>query len=320
MVHYPPLQDDLDFRGEIPFRYRRILKMCHVAAAQAMATYTGNTSIPLFFSAPASDIALSEPRPERIIYYLHQQSGLPINPATSRLMGTGRSGVLNALDLAFRYLYDTDAEFVLIGGSDSYQNSELIAALDEKERILAPGVMNGFAPGEGAGFVLLTRNPAFALRSATHIPSLLAPGVANEPGHLFSSEPYRGKGLDLAFKRALAAYSGHIKIKDIHSSMNGEHFWAKEYGVAMVRNADAFESETAIHHSADCHGDLGAATGGVLINHVTQALLAGHSTAPSLIYCSSDHQYRAAVCFEPLPLATFQAPPIPPMQTEGLFP
>jgi len=298
--------------------------MCHVAAAQAMATYTGRTPIPLFFSAPANNVGLNEPLPTRIIHYLHQQTGLLIDPAVSRLMGTGRSGVLNALDLAFRYLYDTDAEFVLIGGGDSYQNSELIAALDEKGRILASGVMNGFAPGEGAGFVLLTRNPAFALRSATHLPSLLVPGVANEPGHLFSDKPYRGEGLDLAFKRALSAYSGHIKIKDTHSSMNGEHFWAKEYGVAMIRNADMFESETAIHHSADCHGDLGAATGGVLINHVTQALLAGHSTNPSLIYCSSDHQYRAAVCFEPLPLTAFQASsPIPhaaPMQTGGLFP
>jgi len=307
----PPLQDDLDIRGKASFRYRRILRMCHVAATQAMATYTGKTPIPVFFSAPANDVGLNEPLPKRIIHDLHQQTGLLIDPAASRLMGTGRSGVLNALDLAFRYLYDTDAECVLIGGGDSYQNSELLAALDKEGRILAPGVMNGFAPGESAAFVLLTRNPALALRSATHLPSLLTPGIANEPGHLFSDEPYRGDGLDQAFKSALAAYDGDINIGNIYSSMNCEHYWAKEYGVAITRNANAFDNEFEIHHPADCYGDLGAATGAVLINFVTQALLNGHITTPSLIYCSSDHQYRAAVCFEPLPLAAFQTPLAP---------
>jgi len=307
----PPLEDDLDIRGKAPFRYRRILRMCHVAATQAMATYTGKTPIPVFFSAPANDVGLNEPLPKRIIHDLHQQTGLPIDPAASRLMGTGRSGVLNALDLAFRYLYGTDAECVLIGGGDSYQNSELLAALDKEDRILAPGVTDGFAPGESAAFVLLTRNPALALRSATHLPSLLTPGIANEPGHLFSDEPYRGDGLDQAFKSALAAYDGDINIGNIYSSMNCEHYWAKEYGVAITRNANAFDNEFEIHHPADCYGDLGAATGAVLINFVTQALLNGHITIPSLIYCSSDHQYRAAVCFEPLPLAAFQTPLAP---------
>jgi len=308
----PPLHNDLDIRGKIPFRYRRILRMCHVAAAQAMATYTGKTPVPVFFSAPANDVGLNELFPKRIIHDLHQQSGLLIDPAVSRLMGTGRSGVLNALDLAFRYLHGTNAECVLIGGGDSYQNSELLAALDKEGRILAPGVTDGFAPGESAGFVLLTRNPALALRSTTHLPSLLTPGIANEPGHLFNDDkPYRGDGLDQAFKGALSAYDSDAKIGHIYSSMNFEHFWAKEYGVAMARNANAFDNEFEIHHPADCYGDLGAATGAVLINFATQALLSGHITTPSLIYCSSDHQYRAAACFEPLPLSAFQTPPVP---------
>lgn len=133
--------------------------------------------------------------------------------------------------------YSSDAECVLIGGSDNYQNSELLAALDKEDRLLAPGVVDGFAPGESTGFVLLTRNPTLALHSATHLPSLLTPGIADEPGHLFNDEIYRGDGLDQAFKDALTAYDGDINIGNIYSSMNFEHFWAKEYGVAKIRNA-----------------------------------------------------------------------------------
>ncbi len=59
--------------------------MCHVAAAQAMAIYTGKTPIPLFFSVPANDAGLNEAIPAHIIHQLVQQSGLLIAPATRRM-------------------------------------------------------------------------------------------------------------------------------------------------------------------------------------------------------------------------------------------
>ena len=310
----PPLINELNPRGKIHFRHSRILRMCHVAAAEAMANFTGKAPIPLFFSAPADDVGLTEQFPRKFIHYLVLQSGLPIDAAASRLIGTGRTGGLEALDLALRYLYDTDAECVLIGGGESFQDSELLAALDKEGRINAPGVPDGFAPGEGAAFVLLTRNPALAMHSATHIPTLLPPGRANEPGHLFSDEPYRGEGLAKAFRLALAAYEGETKIAHVYSSMNGENYWAKEYGVAMVRTREAFAESTTVHHPADCYGDLGAATGTTLMALAAQRVMLNKPPRPWLIYCSSDHTYRAAACFEPVALTTLPPPvePTPP--------
>ena len=303
----PPLLNEFNVRGELSFRVRRILRMCHVAAEEAMAGFTGKTTIPLIFAAPTNEVSLSEQFPARFIHYLAEQTGLPIDPRISRLIGTGRSGVLDALALALRYLYEGDFESILIGGGDSYQHTELLAALDKEARILAPGVMNGFAPGEGASFVLLTRDPSGALRTETHLLSLRPPGVANEPGHLFSNEPYRGDGLAQAFKQALATSAGEVKICDIYSSMNGEQYWAKEYGVARMRHQDYFEEAATLHHPADCYGDLGAATGAALINLAVQAQLNGQPAKPSLIYCSSDHRCRAAVRFEPISVASVQA-------------
>lgn len=305
----PPLLDELNVRGKISFRYRRVLRMCHVAATQAMLEYKGEPPVPLIFSAPTNDFGLTEQFPEHFFQYLIQQSGLPIDAANSRLIFTGRTGVLDALDLALRYMYEAGFETVLIGGGDSCQNSELLKALDKKGRIHAPGVMDGFTPGEGAGFILLTANPQIAQCSGTHIPSLLIPGFGSEAGHWFSEQAYKGDGLAQAFHRTLSNYASNNTINTIYSSMNGENFWAKEYGVAMVRNQKYFTDNCRIQHPSDCYGDLGAATGAVLINLAAYDVVNGGHVTPDLIYCSSDHNYRAATCLEALPLSSALQPP-----------
>jgi 3-oxoacyl-[acyl-carrier-protein] synthase-1 len=52
---------------------------------------------------------------------------------------------------------------------------------------------------------------------------------------LLSDETYRGDGLDAAFKQALSEHAGE-GIHTIYASMNGENYWAKEFGVAYLRN------------------------------------------------------------------------------------
>ncbi|MDH5180070.1 MAG: hypothetical protein OEZ39_11375 [Gammaproteobacteria bacterium] len=308
----PPLVDELDIRGKISFRDKRLLRMCQTAAGEALADFKGKQPVPLILAAPANDFNLPDQLTGTFVSYLVQQSGLPIDPAKSRLNRTGRAGVLEALELAFRYLYEANEEYVLIGGMDSYQNSDLLEKLDADDRVTAPGVMNGFAPGEGAAFILLTRNPAQALRTKTHIPALLPPGLATEPGHLFSDEPYKGDGLDQAFKAALSHYQGP-PITQVWSSMNGENYWAKEYGVAMGRSADRFNPDAVLHHPADCYGEVGAAVGGVLIALAVNAALQGQP-GNSLIYCSSDQAWRAACVLESIPLTAFQQKQAPQAQ------
>jgi len=85
------------------------------------------------------------------------------------------------------------------------------------------------------GFLLLTRHPERALTQSNHIIALCPPGSSQEPGHLLSDETYRGDGLDAAFKQALSEHAGE-GIHTIYASMNGENYWAKEFGVAYLRN------------------------------------------------------------------------------------
>ena len=78
-------------------------------------------------------------------------------------------------------------------------------------------------------------------------------------------------------------------ISRIFSSMNGERYWGKEWGVAYLRNQQAFLPEHSLVHPADCFGDIGAAAGSILLG------LAARSDGPSIVYCSSDRGQRSAL-------------------------
>ncbi|MGM8224953.1 hypothetical protein ACSV5M_00125 [Cellvibrio sp. ARAG 10.3] len=151
-----------------------------------------------------------------------------------------------------------------------------------------------------AGFLLLTRNPALAAVVNGHRILLHPPGMADEPGHLGSDEPYRGDGLDQAFKKALAGATVP-PIHSLYSSMNGEHMWAKEYGVAYIRNRHAFADPLSLQHPADCYGDIGRATAPVLIALAAQDLWKTSVARAHQLYSSSDGARRGAIILEKVP-------------------
>lgn len=220
-----------------------------------------------------------------------------IDPALSRTIYSGRAAGIEAIEMAFNYLYDTEYKFMVIGGSDSYLDDELLDKLDESRRLLSAGSNNGFAPGEAAGFLLLTKHIELADVQNGQVIALNHPGVSDEVGHMYSQEPYRGDGLDQAFKGALVSHQNK-NISNIYSSLNGEHFWAKELGVAQLRNKKSFRDDVQVEHPVDCFGDLGAASAPVLISIAAQDLLNNNDATAHLVYSSSDSAKRGAIVVE----------------------
>ena len=205
---------------------------------------------------------------------------------------------MEALEFAFRHLADN--ELILIGGSDSPVHPDYIKKLDETDRLLTIKSPDSFAPGEGACFLLLTSNPELAQVKNNSIIALHPPGLTEESGHMYSEEPYRGDGLDQAFKKALLNQA-ELSIDAIYSSLNGEHFWAKEYGVAYIRSKAKFKDPVRIEHPADCIGDLGCATATTLIALAAENLWAKKSQQKHLVYSSSDTSKRGAIIVEKIP-------------------
>jgi 3-oxoacyl-[acyl-carrier-protein] synthase-1 len=116
-----------------------------------------------------------------------------------------------------------------------------------------------------------------------------------EEGHLYSDKPYRGDGLAGTFEKFFQETGIKDPVKEVYSSMNGENHWAKEWGVAHIRNQAFFDAEHGMHHPADCFGDTGAASGILLISLAAIGLIEGYRGSPSLVTCSSDFGDRSAV-------------------------
>ena len=291
----PEFIGELETSEDINIPIGRMLLMASVALEEVMASYPGNKPLPLILAGPTAYAGQEVPFSYAFIDQLTAQTEIEFDRANSRLIATGRSGVLAGIDMAMKYLNLGTDDYVLVGGVDSYQDPDLLLQLDERDRIKAEDVPDGFIPGEAAGFLLLTNKPELAKNVGKFKVSLYTPGLANEPGHLYSHETYTGSGLADAMRLAISQSDGQA-IQTVYSGMNGEHFWAKEYGVAMLRNKDALAENTSHEHPADCFGDLGAAMGAVLIGVAGISMARSGKPQHGLVYCSSDQAQRAAVC------------------------
>ena len=279
-----------------------IIKMAIIAVKEACAQQSLEQPIPIIMGMPEVLPNVKHISASSLIKNLVNNCQPFLNSQQSRSIHSGRASGMEALEFAFSYLYDSPNAFMLVGGSDSYRNYTRLRPLGAAGRLSVAGSTDSFAPGEAAGFLLLTRYPEFAQVRNGHMIALNRPSIADEPGHLYSEGPYRGDGLDQAFKKALIGQQ-EKSIHSIYSSMNGENHWAKEYGVAFLRNRKAFQDPVRFEHPADCYGDLGSATSSVLIALAAEHLFKSTKAKAHLVYSSSDTAKRGAIVVEKILVA-----------------
>jgi len=285
----PPLHDELDKEGNLTARHRRMLRLAACALVEVIKQIPLKQPPPLFLAVPELIPGVECATQNTFMSLLQKQSGVELDLSLSRILAHGRAGGVQAIDLAFKYFESTGNTVALVGGVDTYQDQVLLAELDKQNRIQAEGVMDGFAPGEAAGFLVLISEDALKKLPGKPKAMLYPPGLATETGHRYSEEPYRGDGLATAFRLAIEQANGE-KIQAIYASLNGESFSTKEHGVALIRNKSAFVDDAAVEHPADCFGDIGAAFGPVLVG-----LMSMQKSGTYLGYCASEQQPRSAV-------------------------
>ena len=282
-------------------QHERIIRMAALAVHEACSAQQIDYPIP--FLCAKTDMQRNLTGLSSFTENLTENCKPFITAQLTRNFYSGRAAGIEALEFAFNYLLDAPQDFILIGGSDSLVDDDCLNTLDRSRRLAANGVADGFAPGDGAGFILLTKHVELAVKRNGKIIALHKPGVGSEPGHLYSDGIYRGDGLDQAFKAALKNHQ-HKNIQHIYSSMNGENYWAKELGVAQIRNAKALSDQVKIKHPADCYGDVGAATAPILIALAAEHLFKNKNAKTHLVYSSSDTAKRGAVVVEKFDTAT----------------
>lgn len=286
----PTLSEELQ---EFPLKAdeKRMIRMAHVALSEIEEHLPCDVNVPLFLAGPENIPARPSPITPSLISLIQQQSGVSIDVESSRYIAAGRAGVIKCIDLAFKYLDVADSNYVLVGGVDSYNNTGLISYLDVENRVLAKNIADGFALGEGAGFLLLSKSSKQGKLNVLVTP----PGLSVEEGHLYSEVPYKGEGLANACLQAVQYLNGSV-VNTIYSSMNGENHFVKELGVLSIRNTQHLQEGYQVLHPADCYADLGAATGAVLIGLSAKDMAPKAGATNHMVCCSSDMGARAVVC------------------------
>ncbi|MCP4474438.1 MAG: hypothetical protein GY821_07700, partial [Gammaproteobacteria bacterium] len=254
--------------------YDHIIKMAHIATQEALEGVTMDNPLSVILGLPEESPGVRFITREALANNLLKLRTFSTTIDRIQSYSMGRASAIQAIASGSRGLTMTSDPYVLIGASDSYFNFTRVRQLSDAGRLLTENSSDGFAPGEGAGFILLTASVEKALVVDQHVVVVHPPGLAEEAGHLHSEDAYKGEGLDKAFAEALSN-APEKSIDCIYSSMNGENFWAKELGVATVRNSRYLKEGYQIEHPFDCLGDLGAATAAVLVGLAARDLLFG---------------------------------------------
>ncbi len=281
----PALDDELG-KQVLSSRQQRLLRLATPAIQQIADKFT--EPVPLMLCGPEKLPGRRSVISDKFLQQLMLQTKAPIDLENSYVFPHGRAAGFLALESAMQLLESGSHRQVMVGGIDSFLDLYLLATLDAEDRIQAQGMMDAFVPGEAAAFLLLKQ------ADSSSTVKIYPPGIADEPGHRYSKEPYKGEGLANAVSEALSITSDR-KIQTVFSSFNGENFHAKEWGVAAIRNQHILDSDHNVIHPADCYGDIGAATAPVLMALAAIGIENGHYHKPALVWASSEMQHRASV-------------------------
>jgi 3-oxoacyl-[acyl-carrier-protein] synthase-1 len=278
-------------RLPLPSRARRILALA-APSLQTVGRELGR-AVPLFIGLP--ELTHEEaPWVTHVPDYLHRLTGVMVDLKRSMVVPRGRAAALIALEWALDFLEANPAATVIVGGVDSYLDVRLLAGLDAEGRILGPQVMDGFVPGEGAAFFVLSGASApQADANGNHV-VVHAAASAMDEGHRYGDAPARGEGLAVALDRARQRlHQSPAPIATTFAGFNGESFDGKLWGVARLRHHDFFSADMVIEHPADSFGDAGAAMGAILLALAAESLATGTRPGPALVWAASDREPRA---------------------------
>jgi 3-oxoacyl-[acyl-carrier-protein] synthase I len=219
---------------------------------------------------------------------------------SGRTFESGHASGLLAIHQAADWLRSDQADFVLTGGIDSYYDADTLEWLDAVSRLHSEANMDGFVPGEGAGFCLLASSSSARKYGLKPLATILSTAVEQEPHPFTSDGVCIGQGLTSALGKALLANPPAGKSADwTICDMNGESFRSAEWIYAYLRTGPKHRDPLELWHPADCYGDIGAASGPVLASIAIRAWMRGYARGSrSLVWNSSDEKDRAAVLLE----------------------
>lgn len=314
------LTDVLDTKGEAvrasrlsllePHRSRteRIISLAMTALQECLedAPWDEAERLPLFLALPASGsgAGLEEAPLLEALAEVAVPHRLQLDAAG--LCREGRAGFFVALVRAVEALRAGRTRRVLVGAIDSLCDPVSLRHLLAKQRLRSSTVRDGILPGEGAGFVLLTRASLASRQGTAPLGRILAVATAMEPCPMTHGRPSAAEGLTTVFRqRRKHPTAGSRRVAQVMSCQTGETFWGHEFNRAYLRNTALMPEPLRVDLVAETLGDAGAGSGVIQLGqalHVPGGLATKRASVPrALVYGSSDEGQVGACIIERTP-------------------
>ncbi|MCP3923391.1 MAG: hypothetical protein GY714_12500 [Desulfobacterales bacterium] len=211
----------------------------------------------------------------------------------------GHSSGIICLEKAINLLRKGKSDFCIVGGVDSYIDTDIMYELMLSRRTFSSFTKHGFVPGEAAGFILITTQSKAAKYKLPVLAKVKATSSTMEEDTALNGKKCLGKGLSKAVSSVLSKISEETIIDKIYCDLNGERFRAEEYNYLISRNSQRLTNPGGFISTCKNYGDVGAATFPSLLN-----LAIHHNTEPvtGLFFTGSDSGIRSAAIIETEPL------------------
>jgi len=228
--------------------------------------------------------------------YKQELLKLSVNCSAKRkLIKTNHTGFIELVSAASMLLASGECQACILLAVDSLNSFETLEALDGKERIKSKKSPSGLIPGESAVAVIVETQAHALAREAEIMATVSATAKTTEQNILSSDRPSSGLGLSTAI-RQVCEQANEFRPSWVVCDLNGETYRAYEWGMTQVKANDVLSNMSVLWHPADCFGDVGAATGGLLTALVVKAFEKQYAPANDcLIWCSDDNGKRATL-------------------------
>jgi 3-oxoacyl-[acyl-carrier-protein] synthase-1 len=282
----------------------RWLALAMGAASEALAALPqervkGVDSIPLLVGLPEGRPGPPRVELERVVDRLGQalSKTCPIG-ATSTLHRGHSAGLLALLSAAER-IDAGMAELCLIGGIECALHAETLEWIESCGQLHSAGESNnawGYIPAEAAGFCLIASRRMARQLGLLAKADIVAIDASQEDCLIKTEAVCTGKGLTRTFMRLFdGMHPNEFRVDNILCDMNGEPYRAEEYAFASLRTDSYFADSSHFIAPADCWGDVGAASGPLLVGLAVEGHAKGYlAGSRTLVWTSSEGGDRAA--------------------------
>jgi len=255
--------------------------------------------VPLFLCLPEPRPGFALEQVKKIGRELLRRSlPVPFNPVETYPLG--HAAGLFALDGAITAIRSGQIELCTIAGVDSYLHLETLRWLDSNRQLVTSYHRGGFFPGEGAGAFVLACESFVQRVGLNSLAEVRGTGTAVELKRIKTDAVCLGEELTEAIRQAtLSLGPPHVAIDGILCDINGERYRSEEWGFSLLRLSEILRNPTGYELPTSCWGDVGAASGPLLVTLAVAAGQRGYAQGSHyLVWNSSEGGQRAAAVLE----------------------